>query len=214
MNTIKSSFIALACCTALACAPAAHAQSTLDGHTLTLQYGLDLGTGWQSIKTVDFTVGSGVEVPSFVLASNAGGTTAWSLDAGGNSIKLSYIGTADFMNYGSPQMLGFRLIDRNGTLGSINGVTVTNTVYVPQAAGNLIEGFDPGSALSFDADNIYVNLNAAMYHHHAMPGMGDPLRDSIVLSVNAAAVPEPQTWALMLGGLALAALRRRAAAAV
>ena len=48
-----------------------------------------------------------------------------------------------------------------------------------------------------------------------MPGMGDPFRDTIALSVNfqAAPVPEPETYAMLLAGLGLmgAVVRRRRA---
>jgi hypothetical protein len=55
-----------------------------------------------------------------------------------------------------------------------------------------------------------------MWHATPMASMGDPFRDQIVLSVNfqAAPIPEPETWALLLAGLGLVGTwthRRRSA---
>ena len=74
-----------------------------------------------------------------------------------------------------------------------------------------LKGFR-ASQITFDANNIYVNLNNAMWHQTPMASMGDPYRDHIALSVNfAPAVPEPETYAMFLAGIGLmcAVLRRR-----
>lgn len=211
MNAIRFTFTTLVTAAALACAQGAMAQGPLDGHTLTIEYGADLGlgSGWQAVKSQTFVVGSGVEVQSWALDSKK--TILWNVDAFGSSLVFTYVGSGDFMNYGSPDVLGFRVIDSTASLPSFTGVSVTNTAYVANTHGNLIEGFDPATALAFDANNIVVNINSSMFHHVAMPGMGDPLRDAIALNVQfAAAVPEPSTYVLTACGLlALAGVVRR-----
>ena len=117
------------------------------------------------------------------------------------------------MNSGSPAFIGFKISDTGNHLGDILGASVTNTTYTPSTYGNLVEGFSP-SQITFDANNIYVNLNNAMWHHTPMASMGDPYRDHIALSVNfAPAIPEPETYAMFLAGIGLmgAVLRRRRA---
>lgn len=185
--------------------------ASLDGHTLTVEYGADLGlgAGWQAVKTKTFVVGSGTEVSNWALDSKS--TILWNIDASASSLVFTYVGSGDFMNYGSPDVLGFRVIDSTASLPAITGVSVSNTTYVANTKGNLLEGFDPATALTFDADHIVVNINSSMYHHMAMNGMGDPMRDTIALNVGlAAAVPEPATYVLLAGGLlAVAGVARR-----
>lgn len=197
--------------TLLALTASAQAHGTLDGRTLTVEYGLDAGAGWQAIKSQSFTVGSGVEVSNWAIDSK--NTIQWNIDFSGANVVFSYVGSGDFMNFGSPDKLGFRIVDAANSVPDFLGALVTNTTYLPNLQGNLLEGFDPATALSFDANQVYVNLNASMYHHHAMPGMGDPVRDSIALHLHigeTTAVPEAATWMQMGAGLLmLGALTRR-----
>jgi hypothetical protein len=81
---------------------------------------------------------------------------------------------------------GFRVTDINNTIGAFTSFNlVSNTA-----------GFNP--VLTFDADNLYVNWQGI----NMTPGQ-------IELSISA--VPEPETFAMMLAGLGLlgAAARRR-----
>lgn len=190
---------------------AAVAQASLKGETVTVEYGVDLGlgAGWQALSSQVLNVGVGTEVSNWVLSTSGGKTVAWDIDASDTSVVFKYVGSGDFMNFGSPSKLGFRITDAANTLTDITAVSVGNTAYVAGVHGNLIEGFVPASALSFDANSIYVNLNESMYHHVAMPGMGDPFRDQINLNVSLAAVPEPQSWMMLLGGLGLVGLAWR-----
>lgn len=217
MTSISTSIAHLARCATLlgasllALAGNAQAHGTLDGSTLTIEYGLDAGAGWQTIKSQTFTVGAGREVSNWSIDSK--NTIQWNIDVSGTDVLFTYVGSGDFMNFGSPDKLGFRIVDSSNSIAAIDGAVVTNGTYVPNVQGNLLEGFDPATALTFDADHVYVNLNSSMYHHHAMPGMGDPVRDAVGLHLSlheVAAVPEASTWAQMgLGLLAVGAIARR-----
>lgn len=194
---------------ALAVPAAASAHASFANHAVTVQYGMDLGlgAGFQALQTFVVTVGDAVELPAVKL--NNSGSISWSVNLHDSGLSLKYVGSGDFMNFGSPTFLGFRIADAASLLPSFNSVSVANTAYVSGQHGNLIEGFQPSAHLAYSADEIWLNLNESMYHHHAMPGMGDPLRDEIRLNVGFAGavtppVPEPASWALMLAGLGLA----------
>ena len=201
---------------ALAVPAAASAHASFADHTVTVQYGMDLGlgTGFQALQTFVVTVGDAVELPAIKL--NNAGSISWSVNLYDTGLSLKYVGSGDFMNFGSPAFLGFRIADAANQLPSFSSVSVANTAYVSGQRGNLIEGFQPSDHLAYSADAIWLNLNESMYHHHAMPGMGDPLRDEIRLNVGFAGavtppVPEPESWALMLAGLGLAGWAARRA---
>lgn len=196
----------------------ASAHASFIDHAVTVQYGVDLGLGggFQSLQSFVVTVGDTVELPKISL--NNAGTSSWSADLYGDGLVFTYTGTLDFMNFGSPKFIGFRVFDAAGVLEPIESASVTNTTYRSGQKGNLIEGFEPSVHLAHDANNLWVNLNESMYHHVAMPGMGDPLRDQIQLAVafqeavtppSPLPVPEPQTYALMLAGLGLTAFAAR-----
>lgn len=194
---------------ALAVPAAASAHASFADHAVTVQYGMDLGlgAGFQALQTFVVTVGDAVELPAVKL--NNSGSISWAVNLHDSGLSLKYVGSGDFMNFGSPTFLGFRIADAASLLPSFNSVSVANTAYVSGQHGNLIEGFQPSAHLAYSADEIWLNLNESMYHHHAMPGMGDPLRDEIRLNVGFAGavtppVPEPASWALMLAGLGLA----------
>lgn len=192
-----------------ACVSIATAHGSLDGETLLIEYGIDFGSGFTALSSRTVTVGSGLEVSGWSLSSTK--DIRWDIDFSGGDIALTYVGNDDFMNVGTFAMQGFRV--SNVPL-EIEDVAVTNTTYVSNVQGNLIEGFDPATALSFTASTVSVNLNESMYHHHAMTGMGDPVRDAIKLHLHLApAVPEPESWAMaavgMFGLVGIGALRQR-----
>jgi len=102
----------------------------------------------------------------------------------------SYWNPADFN--------GFEVYDYNGTIGAFTSVTI-------DPISNMA-GLD-ASRVSFDADHIWVNWQGLNF-----------TTDTIVrLDVNGSgAVPEPASWAMMLGGFGLVggALRSRRKAGV
>ncbi len=187
-------------------ASVASAHGSLDGESLLIEYGVDFGSGFTALSSRTVTVGSGLEVSGWPLSSAK--DIRWNIDFSGANIAFTYVGNDDFMNVGTFAMQGFRI---SGMPFEVEGALVTNTEYVPNVKGNLIEGFDPTTDLSFTPRTVSVNLNESMYHHHAMTGMGDPVRDAIKLHLHLApAVPEPSGW--LLGGIGLlgvGVLRRR-----
>lgn len=209
MTKFKKRFSLAAASSLLALAPAAYAATnTFDGNSFTVDYGVS-STGptssFFSLSKADATgSASAVEIPNL---------SGWKIDTVGNSLSLTWNKADEFMNSGSPAFIGFKISDTGNQLGDILGASVTNTTYTPSTYGNLVEGFLP-SQVTFDANNIYVNINTAMWHAAPMASMGDPYRDQIALSVNfAPAIPEPETYAMFLAGIGLmgAVLRRRRA---
>jgi hypothetical protein len=199
----------------------ASAHASFADHAVTVQYGVDLGLGggFQSLQSFVVTVGDTVELPKISL--NNAGTSSWSADFNADGFAFTYTGTLDFMNFGSPKFIGFRVFDAAGVLEPIESASVTNTIYRSGQKGNLIEGFEPSVHFAYNANNLWLNLNESMYHHVPMPGMGDPFRDQIRVSVAfrdvvvppsppaPLPVPEPQTYALMLAGLGLTVFAAR-----
>lgn len=176
----------------------ASAHAGLDGHTFRVDYGVDLGlgTGFQALAGLD-VVGEGAAGTLTISSTNS-----WSILADASTIFLTYTGTGDFMNAGSPSFIGFRISDKYAQLEPIIGAAVVNTTYVQNQQGNLLEGFVPATDLKQpNADTVMVNLWYSMYHHHPMGSMGDPTRDLIAVQVNFAPVPEPGTYAMMGVGL-------------
>jgi hypothetical protein len=175
------------------------ANDTFDGSQFSVDYGVsNSGTSsFFSLAHADATgSASAVEIPNL---------SGWKIDSAGSTLSLTWNKAEQFMNSGSPSFIGFKISDMGNQLTDILGVSVINTTYVPNTYGNLVEGFNP-SQVTFDANNIYVNLNTAMWHETPMASMGDPFRDKIALSVNLAnlaPIPEPETYAMLLAGLGL-----------
>lgn len=178
-----------------AVAPSAHAQvNVFDGKDFGVDYGVSSGgtDSFFSLSHANATGrATGVEVTNL---------SGWTIDTMGDNLTLTWNKTDDFMNAGTPPFVGFKISDTTNQLPDFLGVSVTNTAYTPSTYGNLIEGFTP-LQVTFDANNIYVNLNTSMWHGTPMASMGDPFQDTIALSVTA--VPEPETYAMLLAGLGL-----------
>ena len=178
-----------------ATAPSAHAQANVfGGKSFTVDYGVSAsGTG-------SFFSLSGANVTGSATGVEAADLSSWKIDTMGDKLTLTWNKADEFMNSGSPAFIGFRISDTGNQLPDFLSASVTNTAYTPGTYGNLLEGFTP-SQVTVDANNIYVNLNTSMWHKTPMASMGDPYRDTIALSVTA--VPEPETYAMLLGGLGL-----------
>ena len=170
MTKFKKRFSLAAASSLLALAPAAYAATnTFDGNSFTVDYGVS-STGptssFFSLSKADATgSASAVEIPNL---------SGWKIDTVGNSLSLTWNKADEFMNSGSPAFIGFKISDTGNQLGDILGASVTNTTYTPSTYGNLVEGFSP-SQVTFDANNIYVNMNTAMWHACADGQHGRPL---------------------------------------
>ncbi|SFW16222.1 PEP-CTERM sorting domain-containing protein [Nitrosovibrio sp. Nv17] len=175
------------------------ASNTFDHSTFSISYVFGTGSASDPWETVAVTGNAtSIELADFWY---------WEIDATGNTLSLTWLKERDYMNDPSiAPFIGIRISDTNGQLADITGVSIANSTYVPSTYGNLIEGFGP-SNLAFDADNVYINLNTSMWHNfEPEPGkMGDRYRDRIALEVSfqAAPIPEPETWAMLLAGLGL-----------
>jgi PEP-CTERM motif len=199
MNKFKKRLGLVAVSTLLALGSAAHAATdTFDGNMFSVDYGVSNGGSQPFFSTFH------VDATGSASAVEVGNASSWTVDTMGNTLSLTWNKAAEFMNSGSPAFIGLKISDTGGHLADILGASVTNTTYTPSTYGNLVEGFLP-SQVTFDANNIYVNVNTAMWHAAPMASMGDPYRDQIDLSVNfqAAPIPEPETYAMLLAGLGL-----------
>jgi hypothetical protein len=133
-------------------------------------------------------VGAGVEFPAGSFPSY--NTNAF-VDV--SDLQIDYGQTAA-TTYTAAAFNGFRFYDALGTIAPITGVTING-------ATNLA-GFN-ASRLSFDADNIYINMQSL--------AAGGAHLVRLDVQFGAAAVPEPSTLLLLGAGLAVIAIpvRRR-----
>ena len=180
------------------------ATNTFDGNTFAVDYGVSNGGSNPFFSTFH------ADVTGSASAAEVADASGWTVDTSGSTLSLTWNKAAEFMNSGSPAFIGFKITDTGNQLSDFLGATVTNTTYTPSTYGNLVEGFAQ-SQVTFDANNIFINLNTAMWHAAPMASMGDPFRDHIALSINLAPIPEPETYAMLLAGLGLmgAFVRRR-----
>ncbi len=210
MNKFKKRLGLAVATTLLATGSAVHAATdTFYGNMFSVDYGVSAS----GPTTGFFPLSPQANITGSASAVEIADMSGWKIDTSGNTLSLTWNKASEFMNSGSPAFVGFKIHDTGSHLADILGASITNTTYTPSAYGNLVEGVTP-SQITFDPDNLYINLNTAMWHAAPMASMGDPFRDQINLSVNfqsAAPIPEPETYAMLLAGLGLmgAVVRRR-----
>lgn len=171
-NLINKLVVPALLATSAVMSPALFAEDTFDGHTVNVAFEV-----WQS---GDVAAVLGVTNEQNIAASDAMTPDAenffvfketvdhfdWSVDFHQDMIELTYtsIYAQDHDNqYMYTSSKGFHFHDVEGTLPDITGVTLMDDQFAPF-------GFDPG-LISFDADNIYVNLDGSMCHIAGMASM-------------------------------------------
>jgi hypothetical protein len=189
MKTVSFVLVAL-----LSCAAAAPALAgPLDGATVHSQY---LFTD-QSSVFADY--GETTVSGTTQLTDTMGGIGGIKLLASGSNLTVSFadngFGAATWSSY---PFNGFAVFDDTNSAGAITGVSIN-------ALTNM-GGFDM-SRISFDADHIFVNWQGLSFNAGTV----------VSLDLNGGgAVPEPASWAMMLGGFGAigGAMRSRRKAAV
>lgn len=164
------------------------------------------GVGGLSLSTYDFYANNAATITPFVASRNDVGTTANFTVTGIGTQRNAALGvnTFDFAT-----VAGTNLTSVNSYFGFAydNGGVVAFDYSSPTATSGTFVGpanYFPSLGTTFSSqfasqpDNSYDALNARTY------------------SINATAVPEPSTWALMLAGFGMVgfALRRRKAVAL
>jgi hypothetical protein len=180
--------IALASCFAISAAFSAigHA-AVLDGQTLGYVYNYPtIGTFYPPDRPAPYpssvVVGPGIEIPNIV-------DNIASLDISDTNLRLNFGSNGNFG--GGVPFNGFILTDINGTIPDFASITINSATT--------LAGFD-SSRLFIDANTIRVNF------------VGLPFQTNDILSLDIAAVPEPETVALLgLGLLGMTAVRRKSA---
>ena len=127
----------------------------------------------------------------------------------------SLITTDDGEFYGAP---GYRVTAMTGTRGadaiSFDPSTFNDEIYFPgDAGGNYVDGFGLDFMAGGVIYNLYRNGSGDFAYHEFDGAIGRLIADrniSLTL-VDGGSVPEPATWAMMVGGFGIvgAAMRRR-----
>ena len=109
-----------------------------------------------------------------------------------DSVEISFLGSA---SWNSASFNGFKILNVDGTIDN----------FAPSIASSNMVGLSK-SNIRFDNNAIWVNWQ----------GLAFDTGTKVKLNLFSSAVPEPETWALMLTGLTLtgASLRRSARSAV
>ena len=133
-----------------------------------------------------------------IIASSLGNVGGVDLHATGSNLTALF--NQGYSTYWtSIGFNGFVVFDDTNTVGAITGVSINGATNM--------SGFDM-SRISFDADHIFVNWQGLALNQGTVV--------SLDISSSGGAVPEPASWALMLGGFGAigGAMRSRRKAAV
>ena len=163
------------------------ANAMLAGETLNYQYYFpNTGSAYGGAQNGPFVVGAGAEIVQNMVDGHG------NLDVSDTQIHVLFTRDVQF----SPGAFnGFILSDSLSSIDAFSSVTIN--------AGTTLSGFGAGN-LSFDADSISVHWESLAFS----------AGQQLILDVNVVAVPEPETYAMMLAGLgALAYVARRRKAA-
>ncbi|WP_394808702.1 FxDxF family PEP-CTERM protein [Nitrosomonas sp.] len=164
-----------------------------DGQTVNYQYYFpDLSTPYAAAANGDYLVDSAVEVADVV---DGHGT----IDFGGDGFVISF---TDSSSFSSAAFNGFVISDVSSTLSPFSSFSlVSNT------------GVMGTPTLSFDSDHLYVNWEGLSFTSGNLVFSVNSIADKDnVVTDTISAVPEPETYAMLLVGLGLvgyAARRKR-----
>ncbi len=164
-----------------------------DGQTVNYQYYFpDLSTPYAAAANGDYLVDSAVEVADVV---DGHGT----IDFGSDGFVISF---TDSSSFSSAAFNGFVISDVSSTLSPFSSFSlVSNT------------GVMGTPTLSFDSDHLYVNWEGLSFTSGNLVFSVNSIADKDnVVTDTISAVPEPETYAMLLVGLGLvgyAARRKR-----
>lgn len=181
LNKVMRGLAALAIVASAGAAQAA----LLDGKTVSFTYLLPtINVDYPSSANGNYVVGAGVEISNGFCCGYEG-----TLNLSDTNILADFIASSA---YNSAVFSGFRISDVNSTIGDFTGVTINGLT-------NMV-GFN-ASRVTFDANNIWVNLQSLAFTHNTF----------VSLDINGGnQVPEPAGIALLaLGLLAASAAGRR-----